>query len=190
MKRCDWTMQEIMIEYHDTIWGNPEHDDQTLFEFLILDGAQAGLSWLTILKKRESYREAFDQWDIETIARYGKRKTNELLKNPGIIRNKLKVASAIQNAQAFLKVQEEFGSFDSYIWDFVDGKPIQNKFKTVKEIPAKTDLSDTISKDMKKRGFNFVGSTIVYAWIQSIGLVNDHIVSCFRHKEVKAMGKK
>lgn len=183
--RCPWPGNELAVTYHDTEWGVPLHDDQRLFEFIILEGAQAGLSWDTVLKKREAYRAAFDQFDPQKVARYTEKKTERLLANPGIIRNRLKIASAIQNARAFLKVQEEFGSFDSYIWGFVDGKPIRNRWKTLKELPARTPLSDTISKDLKKRGFNFVGSTICYAHMQATGMVNDHLVSCFRHKQIK-----
>jgi DNA-3-methyladenine glycosylase I len=161
----------------------PQHDDRVLFEFLILEGAQAGLSWDTILRKREAYREAFDNFDVEKVARYAERKIAELLQNEGIIRNRLKVNSAVTNAKVFLKVQDEFGSFDKYIWDFVGGKPIVNKWKEIGDVPARTDYSDAISKDLKKRGFNFVGSTIMYAFMQATGMANDHLVSCFRYKE-------
>ncbi len=187
MKRCEWAKHDLEIDYHDTEWGVPLHDDRLLFEFLILEGAQAGLSWLTVLKKREAYRKAFDHFDPQKAARYSQKRIDKLLANKGLIRNKLKINSAVQNAQAFLKVQEEFGSFDAYIWDFVDGKPIVNHWKSLHEIPAKTPLSDTVSKELKKRGFNFVGSTIVYAFMQATGMVNDHITHCFRHKEVKKM---
>ena len=184
MTRCDWAKNELSIHYHDTEWGVPLHDNQRLFEFLILEGAQAGLSWDTVLRKRENYRLAFDGFDAEKIARYDAQKQAELLQNEGIIRNRLKIASAVQNAKGYLKIQDEFGSFDSYIWRFVDGKPIINMWKTLPEVPAKTAVSDAMSKDLKKRGFNFVGSTIMYAFMQACGLVNDHLVSCFRYGEV------
>jgi len=171
-----------MIEYHDKEWGVPLHHDRKLFEFLVLEGFQAGLSWRTILHKRENFREAFDNFDFNKVAKYNKRKINSLLKNAGIIRNKLKIEGAITNAKAFLQVRKEFGTFDKYIWNFVNGKPIQNKFKSLKELPAKTRLSDQISKDLKKRGFKFVGSTIVYAHMQATGMVNDHIVDCYRRQ--------
>jgi DNA-3-methyladenine glycosylase I len=173
-----------MIKYHDKEWGVPLHNDRKLFEFLILEGFQAGLSWRTILYKRENFRKAFDNFDFNKVAEYDKRKINSLLKDAGIIRNKLKIVGAITNAIEFLKVRKEFGTFDNYIWSFVNGKPIRNKFKSLKEIPAKTDLSDKISDDLRLRGFKFVGSTIIYAHMQATGMVNDHIVSCFRHKEV------
>jgi DNA-3-methyladenine glycosylase I len=185
MKRCDWARNDPAIKYHDEEWGVPQHDDQKLFEFLILEGAQAGLSWDTILRKRENYREAFDNFDAEKIALYDEKKQAELLQNEGIIRNRLKIASATQNAKAFLEIQKEFGSFDKYIWTFVGGKPIVNKRKNLSEVPAKTEISDRVSKDLKKRGFNFVGSTIMYAFMQACGLVNDHLVSCFRYKKTK-----
>lgn len=174
---------ELMLAYHDTEWGTPEHDDRKLFELLLLDNMQAGLSWRTILHKRENYRQAFDNFDPEKIARYTQRKIDSLLKNPGIVRNKLKVNSAVTNAQYFLDIQDEYGSFDSYIWQFVDGKPIRNKCKTLADIPATSPESDTMSKALKKRGFKFVGSTICYAFMQSAGLVNDHLVACFRYAE-------
>lgn len=183
MQRCGWAKNELAIEYHDTEWGVPLHDDRMLFEFLILEGAQAGLSWDTILAKRENYRKAFDNFDPERVARYSDTKISKLLQNEGIIRNRLKIASAVSNAKAFLKVQKEFGSFDNYIWNFVDGKPIVNKWKEISQVPAKTEVSDAISMNMKKRGFNFVGSTIMYAHMQATGIVNDHLVSCFRHKQ-------
>jgi len=183
MKRCTWPTNELAIAYHDKEWGVPLHDDQRLFEFLILEGAQAGLSWDTILRKRENYRDAFDGFDVNKVARYTDKKVEKLLQNEGIIRNRLKIASAISNANAFLKVQKEFGSFDDYIWSFVDGKPIMNKWKDSSEIPVTSTVSDTISKDLKKRGFNFVGSTIMYAHMQATGMVNDHLVSCFRYKQ-------
>ena len=183
-KRCGWAKNELAVKYHDEEWGVPLHDDRLLFEFLILEGAQAGLSWDTILAKRENYRKAFDNFDAKKIAKYGDEKYNELLNNAGIVRNRLKIKSAIKNANAFLKIQKEFGSFDKYIWSFVGGEPIVNKFKELSDVPAKTEISDAMSKDLKKRGFNFVGSTICYAFMQATGMVNDHIVSCFRHKEV------
>lgn len=182
--RCGWAKNELAIHYHDTEWGVPQHDDRKLFEFLILEGAQAGLSWDTILRKRENYRKAFDNFDAEKIAVYDDRKCAELLQNEGIVRNRLKIASTVQNAREFLKIKEEFGSFDSYIWQFVGGKPVVNNWENLSEIPAKTEISDAMSKDLKKRGFNFVGSTIMYAFMQACGLVNDHLVSCFRYNEV------
>ena len=182
--RCDWARNELSVQYHDAEWGVPQHDDGRLFEFLILEGAQAGLSWDTILRKRENYRAAFDDFDPQKIALYDERKRAELLNNEGIVRNRLKIASAIQNAQNFLKVKEEFGSFDAYIWRFVDGQPVKNAWENLREVPAKTAISDAISKDLKKRGFNFVGSTIMYAFMQACGLVNDHLVSCFRYDEI------
>jgi len=183
MKRCTWPKNELAIAYHDSEWGVPLHDDRKLFEFIVLEGAQAGLSWDTILRKRENYREAFDGFDVEKVARYTDKKIERLLQNDGIIRNRLKVASAVSNAKAFIKVQKEFGSFDKYIWSFVDGKPIVNKWKDTSQIPARSEISDTISKDLKKRGFNFVGSTIMYAHMQATGMVNDHLVGCFRYKQ-------
>ncbi|MEW6145620.1 MAG: DNA-3-methyladenine glycosylase I [Thermodesulfobacteriota bacterium] len=186
MNRCGWCITDpLMIEYHDNEWGVPVHDDRKHFEFIVLDGAQAGLSWQTVLRKREAYREAFDNFDFVKVARYKDKKIAELLQNPGIIRNKLKVNSAVQNARALLDVREEFGTFDEFIWQFVDGKTIHNTWKSLKEIPARTSESDAMSKDMKKRGFNFVGSTICYAYMQAAGLVNDHTTECFRHKELK-----
>ncbi len=186
--RCEWTSNDpLMIEYHDDEWGVPKHDDRRLFEDLVLDGAQAGLSWLTILRKRENYRQAFDNFYPAKVAVYDEAKVEELLQNPGIVRNRQKVNSAVRNAQAFLKIQEEFGSFDTYIWGFVDGKPIQNQQKSMSELPAKSDLSEMISKDLKNRGFNFVGPTIIYAFLQAVGVINDHVVDCFRYREVAAM---
>jgi DNA-3-methyladenine glycosylase I len=183
--RCEWSGDDpLMMAYHDQEWGLPKHDERRLFEDLVLDGAQAGLSWLTILRKRENYRQAFDNFDPAKVAAYDEAKIEELLGNAGIIRNRQKVNSAVKNAQAFLKVQEEFGSFDAYIWGFVDGKPIQNAIQTMSEIPAKTELSEAISKDLKNRGFNFVGPTIIYAFMQAVGMVNDHTVECFRYREV------
>jgi DNA-3-methyladenine glycosylase I len=172
------------MNYHDNEWGVPVHDDRLLFEFLILEGAQAGLSWHTVLKKREAYRLAFDDFDPEKVARYDADKIQELMSNAGIIRNQLKIKAAVQNAQSFLKVQEQSGSFDQYIWNFVEGKPIQNQYKSLNELPAETELSRLISKDLKKKGFNFVGPTIVYAHLQATGMVNDHLVDCFRHREL------
>ena len=189
--RCSWCGDDpLYVAYHDEDWGVPVYDDRTLFEFLILEGAQAGLSWSTILKKREGYRAAFDGFDPTIVAGYDERKTAELLADAGIVRNRLKVASAVSNAQAFLAVQEECGSFANYIWAFVDGAPIQNQWRTLAEIPAKTPLAETISKDLKKRGFRFVGPTIVYAHMQATGMVNDHVVGCFRYPEIMAMSRK
>lgn len=184
MIRCSWAKNDLAIAYHDGEWGVPLHDDSGLFEFLILEGAQAGLSWDTILRKRENYRAAFDNFDAERVAAYDVRKIAELLQDEGIIRNRLKIASAVQNAKAFLKVKEEFGSFNTYIWDFVDGKPIVNAIRETTDVPARTELSDAISKDLRKRGFNFVGSTIMYAFMQATGMVNDHLASCFRFEEI------
>lgn len=186
MKRCDWARNDLAIDYHDNEWGVPLHNDHGLFEFLVLEGAQAGLSWDTILRKRENYRKAFDNFDPAKVAKYNDKKIEKLLTNDGIIRNRLKIASAVSNARAFLKVQEQFGSFDKYIWDFVGGRPIVNKWKEIGQVPAKTEVSDAISKDLKKRGFNFVGSTIIYAHMQATGMVNDHLVSCFRYKECQS----
>ena len=180
--RCAWPGNDpLYIQYHDEEWGVPVHDDRRLFEFLVLEGAQAGLSWITILRKRENYRKAFDGFDPETVARYDDRKVAELLSDPGIVRNRLKVAAAVSNARAFLEVQEEFGSFDAYIWEFVGGRPLVNRWASLAEIPAKTPLAETISKDLIRRGFRFVGPTIVYAHMQATGMVNDHVVGCFRH---------
>ncbi len=189
--RCGWVGSDdgLYVAYHDEEWGAPVHDDRTLFEFLILEGAQAGLSWSTILNKRENYRRAFDNFDPQKVAAYGEDKLAELLDDPGIVRNRLKVRSAVQNAQAFLEVQEEFGSFDAYVWQFVDGEPIQNKWQSLSEIPAQTDVSVALSKDLKKRGFNFVGPTIMYAFMQAVGLVNDHVVDCFRYSDIADMAR-
>jgi DNA-3-methyladenine glycosylase I len=185
-KRCEWAGSDpLYVEYHDKEWGVPEHDDRKLFELLILEGAQAGLSWLTVLRKRQNYKKSFDNFNARKIARYDKRKIKELLNNEGIIRNRLKVASTVQNAKAFLDVQKEFGSFDKYIWEFVNGKTIKNKWRKMQDIPSNTDISDAMSKDLKKRGFKFVGSTICYAFMQAVGIVNDHVVSCFRYNEVQ-----
>lgn len=177
--RCDWAATPAMIAYHDDEWGRPVHDDRALFEFLILEGAQAGLSWSTILNKRDNYRQAFAGFDPAKVARFTARDAARLLKNEGIVRNRLKIASTIQNAIAFLAVQEEFGSFDRYIWSFVDGKPIVNRWKQMAQVPARTAQSDAMSKDLRKRGFNFVGSTICYAFMQAVGMVNDHLASCY-----------
>ena len=182
MQRCAWPTKELDIIYHDTEWGVPVHDDRVLFEFLILEGAQAGLSWSTILNKRENYRRAFDNFNARKIARYDPAKVKSLLADAGIVRNRLKVASTILNAQAFLAVQQEFGSFDKYIWSFVGGKPIQNRRKSLKEFVARTPESDAMSADLLKRGFKFVGSTICYAFMQAVGMVNDHTVDCFRYR--------
>jgi len=182
--RCSWPSNDLSIRYHDEEWGVPQHDDRVLFEFLILEGAQAGLSWDTILQKRENYRPAFDHFDAKKIARYDRRKIAALMRDPGIVRNRLKIVSAVQNAKAFLLMQKEFGSFDRYIWQFVGGKPIRNAWKKGHRVPASTRESDAMSKDLKKRGFNFVGSTICYAFMQAVGMVNDHAVECFRHPEV------
>lgn len=185
MKRCDWARNDLAIHYHDTEWGKPLHDDRALFEFLILEGAQAGLSWDTILAKRENYRKAFDNFDAVKIARYTDKKCSKLLEDSGIIRNRLKISSAVTNAKLFLEVQKEFGTFDKYIWSFVGGISIDGKRKLMSDVPATTEISDAMSKDLKKRGFKFVGSTIMYAYMQATGMVNDHIASCFRYKEVK-----
>lgn len=180
--RCGWSISDpIYIKYHDEEWGIPVHDDRKLFEFLILEGFQAGLSWITILRKRENFRKAFDNFDPEKIAGYGKRKFNSLMKDAGIIRNKMKIESSVTNAKAFLKVQEEFGTFDKYIWQFVNNKPIDHKFKSLKELPASIEISDIMSKDLKQRGFKFVGTTICYAHMQATGMVNDHIITCWKH---------
>ena len=184
MKRCEWCLgSELYREYHDSEWGVPVHDDRRLFEFLLLEGAQAGLSWLTILQRRQNYRQAFEGFDAERIARYGSRQKKKLLTDPGIIRNRLKIEAFVGNAKAFLSIQKDYGSFDAYIWQFVDRKPIENRWRSLKEIPATTKESDAMSRDLKKRGFRFVGSTICYAFMQAVGMVNDHVVSCFRHQE-------
>jgi DNA-3-methyladenine glycosylase I len=182
--RCPWPTDELYCRYHDEEWGVPVHDDRLLFEFLILEGAQAGLSWHTVLKKRENYRAALDNFEAEKIARYGDKKIAALMNNAGIIRNRLKIHATIQNAKSFLKIRDEFGSFDTYLWRFVDGEPIVNHRKSMSEVPARTAVSDAMSKDLLKRGFKFVGSTICYANMQAVGLVNDHLVTCFRHKEL------
>ena len=180
--RCAWASNELSIPYHDEEWGVPVHDDRVLFEFLILEGAQAGLSWNTILNKRENYRKAFDGFDPARVARYDRRKIEKLLSDPGIVRNKLKIAAAVENAKSFLSVQKEFGTFDRYIWQFVGGKPLINKRKSLRQIPARTAESDAMSKNLKERGFKFVGTTICYAFMQAVGMVNDHVVDCFRYK--------
>jgi DNA-3-methyladenine glycosylase I len=191
MQRCDWAegVNELYLRYHDTEWGVPVHDDRKQFEFLILEGAQAGLSWSTVLNKREAYRKAFAQFDPLKVARFDKKRIETLLENPGIIRNRLKVNAAVTNAKAFLAVQNDFGSFDEYIWRFVGGKTIQSLCKTMEDIPATSPESDTLSMDLKKRGFKFVGSTIMYAYMQAVGMVNDHVVSCFRHKQCAALSQ-
>ena len=183
--RCSWAAGDLMIDYHDREWGVPLHDDTPLFELLILEGAQAGLSWSTILNKRQNYRAAYDRFDARKIARYSDAKVAALLADAGIVRNRLKVAASIQNAQAFLAVQKEFGSFDSYIWQFTGGRPLRNRIRDPKELPARTAESDAMSKDLAKRGFKFVGSTICYAFMQATGMVNDHLVTCFRYRELK-----
>ena len=189
-KRCSWAVvnwkkiDPLMVAYHDTEWGVALHDDRKLFEFLVLEGAQAGLSWMTVLKKRENYRKAFDRFDPQKVARYNKAKIRKLLGDAGIIRNRLKIESAVVNAKAYLKVQEEFGSFAAYSWRFVDGEPIVNRWKTLKQMPATSPISDAFSKDLKQRGFRFVGPTIIYAHTQAVGMVNDHTTDCFRYREL------
>lgn len=186
-KRCAWCGEDpLYVQYHDEEWGVPVFDDRKLFEFLILEGAQAGLSWITVLRKRENYRKAFAKFDPVKVARFGKKDVERLLKNPGIIRNRLKIEAAIRNARAYLKIQEEFGSFSEYNWSFVKGRPIQNRVKTRKDLPAATEISDAFSKDLKKRGFSFVGSTILYAHMQAVGMVNDHTTDCFRYRELRS----
>lgn len=184
MPRCTWATVEPNITYHDKEWGVPVHDDRRLFEFLILEGAQAGLSWTTILKKRENYRKAFDGFHPQKIARYGAREVRRLLRDSGIVRNRLKIAAAIENAKTFLIVRKEFGSFDAYLWQFVGGNPIQNRWRRMADVPARTTESDSMSRDLQQRGFKFVGSTICYALMQAVGMVNDHLITCPRHKEV------
>ena len=189
-KRCGWTVANwkktdpLMVAYHDTEWGVPLHDDRKLFEFLVLEGAQAGLSWMTVLKKRENYRKAFEGFDPQKVARYNKAKIRKLLGDAGIIRNRLKIESAVTNAKAYLKVQEEFGSFAAYSWRFVDGEPIINRWKTLRQMPATSSISEAFSKDLKQRGFRFVGSIIIYAHMQAVGMVNDHTTDCFRYREL------
>ncbi len=184
MNRCGWARNDLAIKYHDEEWGVPVHEDRRWFEFLILEGAQAGLSWDTILGKRENYRSAFSGFDPEAVARFDEARIESLLIDPGIVRNRLKLASTVKNARAFLMVQEKLGSFDDYIWKFVEGRPVRTARRTLKDVPARTPLSDAISKDLKKRGFTFVGTTICYALMQATGIVNDHLISCFRHREV------
>jgi DNA-3-methyladenine glycosylase I len=187
VRRCAWPGEDAVYQrYHDREWGVPLHNDRKLFEFLVLEGAQAGLSWITILKKRPNYRRAFDRFDFNKVARYGEAQVRRLLGDPGIVRNELKIRSAINNARAFLDVRDEFGSFNKYIWRFVDGIPIQNSWKSLSQIPARTESSDAISRDLKQRGFTFVGSTIVYSHMQATGMVNDHVVGCFRYKQIRA----
>ena len=181
--RCEWATEEPNLSYHDKEWGRPEHDDQKLFEFLILEGAQAGLSWVTILKRRKGYRKAFSNFDAKKIAKYNQKQIDKLLKDESIIRNRLKITSAVNNAKQFLNVQQEFGTFDKYIWSFVDHKPIKNKFKKLSDLPAFTLISEKMSKDLKQRGFNFVGPTICYALMQATGMVNDHTSGCFRYQK-------
>jgi DNA-3-methyladenine glycosylase I len=185
MFRCPWAKNELYVQYHDTEWGVPVHDDRLLFEFLILEGAQAGLSWETILKKRDNYRQAFDHFDPAIVARYNQKRRKRLLANAGIVRNRLKIDAAVENAKAFLKVQDAIGTFDEYIWEFVGHEPRQNTWKSIREVPAKNPQSDAMSKDLKRRGFKFVGSTICYAFMQAVGMVNDHLVDCFRHAELR-----
>jgi DNA-3-methyladenine glycosylase I len=184
LTRCGWARDDLARRYHDEEWGVPLHDDHRLFEFIVLEGAQAGLSWDTILRKRDSYREAFDNFDPALVARYDQRRVERLLKNASIVRNRLKIASAIKNARAFLAVKKEFGTFDKYIWQFVDGAPRCNRWKAMKEVPAETPQAVAMSKDLRKRGFNFVGPTICYAFMQAVGMVNDHLVDCFRYEQI------
>ncbi|MCI0858518.1 MAG: DNA-3-methyladenine glycosylase I [Chloroflexi bacterium] len=186
--RCQWATSDLMVDYHDREWGAPLHDDKKLFELLMLEGAQAGLSWEIVLRKRESYREAFDHFDARKMAGYGQDRIAELLQNPGIVRNRLKVAAFVQNAGAYLDIQNRFGSFDAYLWSFVDGHPVRNSWRDLSEVPAKTDLSERLSADLKRSGFKFVGSTICYAFLQAAGLVNDHVITCFRYLELGGPG--
>ena len=189
VQRCSWAAgSELEQAYHDEEWGIPQHDDRRLFELITLEGAQAGLSWVTVLKKRANYRELFDDFDVEKVARYSRRKVGSLLKNPGIIRNRLKIESTVSNARAFIGIQNKFGSFDAYIWRFTDGKPVINRWRSPEEVPASTETSDAMSRDLKQRGFRFVGSTICYAFMQAAGMVNDHTVDCFRYRECAAPG--
>jgi DNA-3-methyladenine glycosylase I len=187
--RCPWARSDLDILYHDTEWGVPVHDDRKLFEFLILEGAQAGLSWSTILRKRQNYRRAFDGFDPAAVAAYGPARIEELLGDPGIVRNRLKVASAVANAQVFLRVAGEYGGFDRFIWQFTGGRPIRNRWRSMGEVPARSPESDAMSKELARRGFKFVGSTICYAFMQAVGMVNDHLVDCFRHREVAELGR-
>jgi DNA-3-methyladenine glycosylase I len=189
MKRCAWCPDiDIYLAYHDREWGVPVHDDRIQFEFLVLEAAQAGLSWLTVLRKRDAYRAAYEGFDIEKVARFTEKRIAKMLENPGIIRNRLKIESSVNNARRVLEVRREFGSFDAYLWSFVNGKPLQNRWKSMSQLPPKTELSDRISKDLKSRGFRFVGSTIIYSHLQAVGIVNDHTTDCFRYKEVAALG--
>ena len=185
IERCGWAGTEILVSYHDNEWGVPVHNDRDLFEFLILEGAQAGLNWETVLRKRGNYRAAFNDFQVTKVAAYNQRRINQLLTNPGIIRNRLKIEASVQNARSLLTIQKDFGSFDAYVWRFVGGSPKQNRWKSLKEVPATTPESDALSKDLRRRGFSFVGSTICYAFMQAVGMVNDHVVDCFRHKEVR-----
>lgn len=189
-QRCSWCgVDPLYVKYHDQEWGVPVHNDRKLFEFIVLEGAQAGLSWITVLRKRAAYRQAFDGFDFNKVASYKSSKLQALMQNPGIIRNRLKIESAVRNANAFLQIRHEFGTFNKYIWEFVGGKPVQNSRGSLKDIPPRTELSDIISKDLKKRGFNFVGSTIIYAHMQATGMVNDHVASCYRYKEVRDLAE-
>lgn len=189
-QRCGWCGEDpLYVKYHDQEWGVPVHNDRKLFEFIVLEGAQAGLSWITVLRKRAAYRKAFDGFDFNKVAVYKPSKLGALMQDAGIIRNRLKLESAVRNANAFIQIRQEFGTFNHYIWEFVGGKQIQNRRKTLKDIPPRTELSDLISKDLKKRGFNFVGSTIIYAHMQATGMVNDHVVGCFRYKEIRAIAE-
>ena len=191
MQRCEWCGDDpLYVTYHDEVWGVPVHDDRRLFEFLILEGAQAGLSWLTILKKQANYQKALHDFDYARIARYTQRDVTRLLGDAGIVRNRLKIASAIKNARSTLAIIEEYGSLDAFLWRYVDGAPLQNQWRSMQELPAKTDLSDRLSKDLKARGFNFVGSTICYAFMQAVGMVNDHTTDCYRYREIKALAKR
>lgn len=190
MKKCTWsTKHQLEEDYHDKEWGVPIYEDRLLFEYLILEGAQAGLSWTTVLVKRENYRKVFDNFEAKKIIKYTPKKIEKLLNDKGIIRNKLKVNSVVTNAKAFLEIQKEYGSFSKFIWDFVDGKPIQNSWKSMEDVPAKTEISDALSKALKKKGFKFIGSTICYAFMQAVGMVNDHTTDCFRYKAVKKLSK-
>ena len=191
IKRCSWCGDDpLYVRYHDTEWGVPVYRDRKLFEFLVLEGAQAGLAWITVLRKREAYRRAFDGFDFNKVAAYDEAKIRSLLEDPGIIRNRLKIRSAVSNARAFQEIRREFGTFSRYIWGFIDGVPVQNRRRGMKDLPARTEASDAISKDLKRRGFSFVGSTIVYAHMQATGMVNDHVTGCFRHAEVRGMASK
>ena len=188
-KRCEWSTTDAMQNYHDTVWGIPVHDDRLLFEFVCLESAQAGLSWATILAKRENYKKAFDNFDVNAIASYDQAKIDKLLGDPGIVRNRLKVASVVTNARAVLAIQKEFGSFDTFIWGFVEHRPIQNKWQNISEVPAQTDISTRMSTTLKKRGFKFIGAGICYSFMQAVGMVNDHTLDCFRHDEIEALSR-